>query len=52
MPGFLIRILIVALGLWLATEFVPGIEIKRRVDAALLGAALLLGLVMPSCGRC
>ena len=43
MPGFLIRILIVALGLWLATEFVPGIEIKG--GWTLLGAALLLGLV-------
>ena len=43
MPGFLIRILIVALGLWLATEFVPGIEIKGAWT--LLGAALLLGLV-------
>mgnify|MGYP001573429143 FL=1 len=43
MLGFLIRILIVALGLWLATEFVPGIEIKGAWT--LLGAALLLGLV-------
>ncbi len=43
MLGFLIRILIVAAGLWLATEFVPGIEI--RGGWTLLGAALLLGLV-------
>ncbi len=43
MLGFLIRILIVALGLWLATELVPGIEIKGAWT--LLGAALLLGLV-------
>ncbi len=43
MAGFLIRLLVVALGLWLATEFVPGIEIKGAWT--LLGAALLLGLV-------
>ncbi len=43
MPGFLIRLLVVALGLWLATELVPGIEIKGAWT--LLGAALLLGLV-------
>ncbi len=43
MPGLLIRLSIVALGLWLATELVPGIEIKG--GWTLLGAALLLGLV-------
>lgn len=43
MPGFLIRILIVALGLWLASEWVPGIEVQGIWT--LLGAALLLGLV-------
>ncbi len=43
MLGFLIRLLVVALGLWLATELVPGIEIKGAWT--LLGAALLLGLV-------
>ncbi len=43
MPGFLIRISIVALGLWLAAEIVPGIEITGAWT--LLGAALLLGLV-------
>ncbi len=43
MPGFLIRLLVVALGLWLATELVPGIEIKGAWT--LLGAALLLWLV-------
>lgn len=43
MLGFLIRILIVATGLWLATELVPGIEIDG--GWTLLGAALLLGLV-------
>ncbi len=43
MPGFLIRIAIVALGLWLAAELVPGIEIAG--GWTLLLAALLLGLV-------
>lgn len=43
MLGFLIRLLIVALGLWLASEWVPGIEITGVWT--LLGAALLLGLV-------
>ena len=43
MPGFLIRLLVVAAGLWLASEWVPGIEVKGVWT--LLGAALLLGLV-------
>jgi putative membrane protein len=43
MPGFLIRLLVVALGLWLASELVPGIDV--RGGWTLLGAALLLGLV-------
>ncbi len=43
MPGFLIRLSVVALGLWLASEWVPGIEVKGIWT--LLGAALLLGLV-------
>lgn len=43
MIGFLIRWLVVALGLWLASAWVPGIEIKGAWT--LLGAALLLGLV-------
>lgn len=43
MPGFLLRILVVALGLWLASELVPGIAIKGAWT--LLGAALLLGIV-------
>ncbi len=43
MLGFLIRLLIVALGLWLASAWVPGIEIKGVWT--LLAAALLLGLV-------
>jgi putative membrane protein len=43
MTGFLVRVLIVAVGLWLASELVPGIEV--RGGATLLGAALLLGIV-------
>lgn len=43
MAGFLVRVLIVALGLWLASELVPGLEV--RGGATLLGAALLLGIV-------
>lgn len=43
MPGFVVRWLIAALGLWLAHALVPGVEI--RGTATLLVAALLLGLV-------
>lgn len=43
MAGFLLRLLVVALGLWLATALVPGIAIEG--PWTLLGAALLLGLV-------
>jgi putative membrane protein len=43
MAGFLLRILVVALGLWLASELVPGIVIVGAWT--LLGAALLLGIV-------
>jgi putative membrane protein len=43
MTGFIFRLLIVALGLWLASEVVPGIEVKGV--GTLLGAALLLGIV-------
>lgn len=43
MAGFLLRLLVVALGLWLATALVPGIVIEG--PWTLLGAALLLGLV-------
>jgi putative membrane protein len=43
MAGFLLRILVVALGLWLASELVSGIEIVGAWT--LLGAALLLGIV-------
>jgi putative membrane protein len=43
MAGFLLRLLVGALGLWLASELVPGIEVKGLWT--LLGAALLLGIV-------
>ena len=43
MTGFVLRLLIVALGLWLASEWVPGIEVKGVWTV--LGAALLLGIV-------
>jgi putative membrane protein len=43
MPGFLLRLLVVALGLWLASELVPGIQVHGF--GTLLGAALLLGIV-------
>jgi len=43
MAGFILRLLIVALGLWLASELVPGIEVRGA--GTLLGAALLLGIV-------
>ena len=43
MRGFLIRAVIVALGLWLASQIVPGVEI--RSTSALIAAALLLGIV-------
>jgi putative membrane protein len=43
MPGFVIRMLIAAAGLWLASAIVPGLEI-RGVGTLIL-AALLLGVV-------
>lgn len=43
MVGFLLRSLVVALGLWLASEIVPGIHVGGT--ATLIGAALLLGVV-------
>ena len=43
MSGFLVRLLITALGLWLAATIVPGIAI--RGVGTLLAAALLLGIV-------
>jgi putative membrane protein len=43
MMHFVLRVAIGALGLWLAAEVVPGIEV--RDGRALLAAALLLGIV-------
>ncbi len=43
MIGFVVRVLVVALGLWLAAQIVPGIAVHGV--GTLLGAALLLGLV-------
>jgi putative membrane protein len=43
MSGLLVRLLITALGLWLASAIVPGIEIRGA--GTLVAAALLLGIV-------
>jgi putative membrane protein len=43
MAGIVLRLLIVAIGLWLATELIPGFEILGVWT--LLGAALMLGIV-------
>ena len=43
MSGFVVRLLIAALGLWLAQAIVPGVEI--RDTWTLFVAALLLGVV-------
>src|ERR1044072_1616375 len=43
MTGFLLRVAIVALGLWLATHLVPGLYFNS--PGTLLAAALLLGIV-------
>lgn len=43
MAGFLMRMLITALGLWVASRVVPGMEISGF--GTLLGSALLLGFV-------
>jgi len=43
MTGFIIRLLVVALGLWLAAQLVPGITVHGT--GTVLGAALLLGIV-------
>jgi putative membrane protein len=43
MAGLILRLLIGALGLWLASELVPGIEVHGAWT--LLGAALMLGIV-------
>ena len=43
MEGFLIRAVVVAIGLWLASQIVPGIEFRSA--GSLIAAALLLGIV-------
>jgi len=43
MSGFVVRLLISALGLWLAQALIPGVEIHGA--GTLLVAALLLGVV-------
>ncbi len=43
MTGFLLRVAIVALGLWLATRILPGLHFEGA--GTLLAAALLLGVV-------
>ena len=43
MTGFLLRVAIVALGLWLATLILPGLHFESATT--LLAAALLLGIV-------
>lgn len=43
MTGFVLRVAIVALGLWLATKILPGLQFDT--PGYLLGAALLLGIV-------
>ena len=43
MAGFLLRTLVAALGLWLASSLVPGIEVRGA--RTVLGAAFLLGVV-------
>jgi putative membrane protein len=43
MMGFLLRAVITAIGLWLATQWVPGVYVDNL--GTLIGAGLLLGLV-------
>lgn len=43
MPGFLVRTLIGALGLWIASAIVPGVDVSGA--GTLLLAAVLLGVV-------
>ncbi len=43
MAFFILRVMIAALGLWLATEWVPGINVSS--PGTLILAALLLGVV-------
>jgi putative membrane protein len=43
MIGFIIRALVVALGLWVASKIVPGIQVHST--GSLLAAAFLLGII-------
>jgi putative membrane protein len=43
MEGFLIRAVVVGIGLWLASKIVPGVEFNST--GTLIAAALLLGIV-------
>lgn len=43
MIGFIIRAAVVALGLWLASKIVPGVEVLST--GSLIAAAVLLGVV-------
>ena len=43
MPGFFVRTLVTAIGLWLASVIIPGIDIET--PGTLIVAALLMGLV-------
>ena len=43
MPGFFVRVFINMLGIWLASEIVPGIHVAGT--SSLLAAALVLGIV-------
>jgi putative membrane protein len=43
MIGFIIRVAVVALGLWLASRIVPGVHVLSNTSLVL--AALLLGIV-------
>jgi putative membrane protein len=43
MEGFLIRAVVVGIGLWLASKIVPGVEFNST--ETLIAAALLLGIV-------
>ena len=43
MPGLILRMLITALGIWLATYLVPGVSASST--AALIWAAIALGLI-------
>jgi putative membrane protein len=43
MQGFLLRAIVVGIGLWLASQIVPGVEF--RTAQSLIAAALLLGVI-------